>query len=89
MFWFFTVVIAILILWSIYSSWVVIDDASLIIYCEDNIILRLSKIYWLIILISILGVFLFGVSFLISSGIWCSATNNDDNVCTIWGNNEQ
>lgn len=86
MFWLFTVVIAILIVWSIYSFWVVIDDASLIIYCEDNIILRLSKIYWCIILISFLGAILFGFSFLISSGIWCSVTNNDDNVCTIWSN---
>lgn len=86
MFWLFTVVIAILIVWTIYSSIVVIDDVSLIIYSEDNIILRLSKIYWWIILISFLVVLLFGISFLISSGIWCSATNNDDNVCTIRSN---
>lgn len=84
MFWFFTVVIAILLVWSIYSFISVINDVSLIIYCEDNIILRLSKIYWWIILISFLGAILFGISFLISSGIWCSATNNDDNVCTVW-----
>lgn len=86
MFWIFTVVIAILLVWSIYSFIVVTDDASSIIYYEDNIILKLSKIYWRIILISILGAFLFGISFLISSGIWCSAKNNDDNVCTIWSN---
>ena len=86
MFWLFTVAIAILIVWTIYSFLVVTDDASLIIYCEDNIILRLSKIYWWIILISFLGAILLGISFLISSGIWCSATNNDDNVCTIWSN---
>ncbi len=86
MFWFFTVVIAILIVWTIYSLWAVWDDDSLIIYCEDNIILRLSKIYWWIILISFFGSILFGISFLISSGIWCGATNNDDNVCTIWSN---
>lgn len=86
MFWFFTVVIAILIVWTIYSFIVVIDDVSLIIYSEDNIILRLSKIYWWIILISFLGAILFGFSFLISSGIWCSAKNNDDNVCTIRSN---
>lgn len=86
MFWIFTVVIAILIVWTIYSFIVVTDDASLIIYCEDDIILRLGKIYWWIILISFFGATLFGISFLISSGIWCSATNNDDNVCTIWSN---
>lgn len=86
MFWFFTIVIAILIVWTIYSFIVVTGDASLIIYCEDNIILRLSKIYWWIILISSFGAILFGISFLVSSGIWCSAKNNDDNVCTIWSN---
>ena len=86
MFWLFTVVTAILILWSIYSFIVVTDDASLIIYRGDDIVLRLSKIYWWIILISTLGAILFGISFIISSGIWCSAKNNDDNVCTIWSN---
>lgn len=86
MFWLFTVVIAILIVWTILSFISVSDHESLIIYSEDNIILRLSKIYWWIILISFLGVILFSISFLISSGIWCSATNNDDNVCTIWSN---
>ena len=86
MFWLFTVVIAILIVWTIYSFIVVTDPASFIIYCENDIILRLSKIYWLIILISILGAILFGISFLISSRIWCSAKSNDDNVCTIWSN---
>lgn len=86
MFWLFTIAIVIFIVWTIYSCIVVIDDVSLIIYSEDNIILRLSKIYWWIILISFLVVLLFGISFLISSGIWCSVTNNDDNVCTIWSN---
>ena len=86
MFWLFTVVMAIFIVWTIYSFIVVTDDESLIIYCEDNIILRLSKIYWWIILISFVGALLLGISFLISSGIWCSVTNNDDNVCTIWSN---
>lgn len=57
------------------------------IYSQDEIILKIAKIYWWIILIGLGLLVLWIISYLITSTIYCSANNNDDKICeTInWG----
>lgn len=76
-----TIILMILIPWNIYSIVLVMDDESLIIYNEDDIPMKIAKIYWCIIIGGIILFLLWFVSFEISKGIICSSSHNDNKIC--------
>lgn len=76
-----TIIIMFLIVWTIYSLHLVLDDDSIMFYSGDDILLRLSKIYWWIILVGIVLSALWFVSYMISGEIICHTSNSDHKVC--------
>lgn len=76
-----TIFFMILIVWTIYSIALVIDDDALNIYSEDDIPMKIAKIYWWIIIGGIILFLLWFVSFEISKGIICLSSNNDNRIC--------
>lgn len=76
-----TIFLMILFIWIIYSSIVVMDEGSLIWYCEDTIIIKICKAYWLIVLIIIGLSLLFGACYVVSREIVCNSKNNDYPQC--------
>lgn len=76
-----TVIIMILIPWSIYSLIIAVDDGTLMVYAGDELILKIAKIYWGIIFISLALGLLWAFSHAISEEIICGVTNDDYAVC--------
>ena len=90
MIWILTTIIALLILWSIYSIWVMesnFDKPFSSLYpCKDfdDVICNISIIYWSAIIIIILGSILMVVSWFISSAIMCGTSNGDGKYCEMF-----
>lgn len=84
-----TVIIMFLIVWTVYSICLVFDDESIMFYSGDDILLRLAKLYWWIILVGIVLFILWYVSYMISSFIICNTSNNDNKVCEKVGINNE
>ena len=93
MIWTLTIIIALIILWSIYSILKMIDDDnkpfdSLYPWKRnfDDIISNLAIIYWSSIIVIGLGSILLFVSYLISSSIICYSSNDDSKYCAFTKN---
>ena len=77
-----TIIIAVVIAWTIISAGLCMDDYDMTVdISEDGLLLTLSKLYWWAIGISIIGFILFGISYWISKGIICSENNGDNKIC--------
>ena len=76
-----TIILMILIPWSIYSLVIVVDDDEFMVCSGDELILKIAKIYWGIIFISLALGLLWAFSHAISEDIICGVTNDDYAVC--------
>lgn len=76
-----TIFLMLFIPWNVYSFWAVTEDESLILYTEDDLILKIAKIYWSSVLIIAALFLLWVVSRTISEAIICTASNDDNKIC--------
>lgn len=75
------IILMIFTIWNLFCFVICMEDESIIIYSQDDIILKIAKIYWWFIITLILGIFLYKCCYFFSKQIICKIKNNDYPVC--------
>lgn len=92
MIWILTIIIALIILWSIFSIFLLLengDSAFGELYpwnSFEDVICNLAIIYWSSLIVIGLGSILLFISYLISSSIICYSSNDDSKYCAFTKN---
>jgi hypothetical protein len=81
-----TIIIAIIITWSLFSIiyLLYIEPDEMSLNLEEGLLCTLCKLYWYIVWIGLILFIIILLSYLISASIVCHSKNNDYPVCERW-----